>query len=63
MKEYLSIELPRDLGLELLDHCGDYLIFWLLEICPKVHVQSGHFEWISISSLSSAVMMWSMVQM
>jgi len=31
--------------------------------CSKVQVQSSHFEWISISSLSSAVKMWSMVLM
>ncbi len=31
--------------------------------CPKFHVQSSHLEWISIFSLSSAVMMWSMVRM
>ncbi len=31
--------------------------------CPKVQVQSSHLEWISISSLSSAMMMWSMVLM
>jgi hypothetical protein len=31
--------------------------------CPEFHVQSSHLEWISISSLSSAVMMWSMVWM
>ncbi len=31
--------------------------------CPGVQVQSSHLEWIVISSLSSAVMMWSMVLM
>ena len=31
--------------------------------CPRVQVQSNHFEWIAISSLSSAVMMWSIVLM
>ncbi len=31
--------------------------------CPSVQVQSSHFEWMVISLLSSAIMMWSIVLM
>ncbi len=31
VEENLGVKLPRDLGVELFDGCGDHQVFWLLE--------------------------------
>jgi hypothetical protein len=63
VKKDLGVKFAGDLGGELFDSSRNYFISGCWKSCPKVQVQSNHLECISISSLSSAMMMWSMVQM